>query len=151
MQLDQVCVPHCCRTSFVEHLVGSSIRPGLFAAKSLFRVTVFSTVVDWSLSCNECITSLNEAFVQEYSLKNHINCERNMTVLQWCFCERGRLTDFLPIPPQIPIYTSCGPSNISLLYISFHMVTRMMGPSLQCCRAPGFEVVDWFHQCIAVQ
>ena len=30
-----------------------------------------SRVIEWSLSCNEC----NEAFVQEYSLKNHIECE----------------------------------------------------------------------------
>ena len=31
------------------------------------------------------------------------------------------------------------------------VLAGMMRPSLQCCRAPSFEVVDWFHQCIAVR
>ena len=49
--------------SFLEHFVGV-IRPSRFAFCN-------SRVTEWSLSCNEC----NEAFVQEYSLKNHIECE----------------------------------------------------------------------------
>ena len=37
-----------------------------------------SRVIEWSLSCNEC----NEAFVQDYSLKNHIECEDKSGILR---------------------------------------------------------------------